>query len=89
MWKRVTLSIKRHFPTKYDIFYYKEGQVGIQESVIVSNRLLTDCDTFTDVAVTDTICIKFKSLYRVTIQVGPNLPLTSKQKFRFGLTRPG
>ena len=27
--------------------------------------------------------------YRVTIQVGPKLPLTSKQKFRFGLTRPG
>ena len=28
-------------------------------------------------------------LHRVTIQVGPNLPLTSKQKFRFGLAWPG
>ena len=28
-------------------------------------------------------------IYRVTIQVGPNLPLTTRQKFRFGLTRPG
>ena len=28
-------------------------------------------------------------VYRVTTQVGPNLPLTSEQKFRFGLARPG
>ena len=28
-------------------------------------------------------------LYRVTHHVGQNLPLTSKQKFRFGLARPG
>ena len=34
---------------------------------------------------TDHLCIN----YRVTIQVGPNLPLTSKHKFRFGLTRLG
>ena len=28
-------------------------------------------------------------LYRVTIQLVANLPLTSEQKFRFGLVRPG
>ena len=28
-------------------------------------------------------------LYRVTQNVGQNLPLTLKQKFRFGLARPG
>ena len=28
-------------------------------------------------------------LYRVTIPLVQNLPLTSKQKFRFGLARPG
>ena len=28
-------------------------------------------------------------LYRVTIQLVANLPLTSEQKFRFGLARPG
>ena len=28
------------------------------------------------------------ALYRVTHQVGSNLPLTSKQKFRFGLACP-
>ena len=29
------------------------------------------------------------ALYRVTIQLVANLPLTSEQKFRFGLDRPG
>ena len=33
--------------------------------------------------------ISSNHIYRVTIQVGPNLLLTSKQKFRFGLARPG
>ena len=28
-------------------------------------------------------------MYRVTIQLVMNLPLTSKQKFRFGLARTG
>ena len=35
------------------------------------------------------ICMCCESLYRVTIQLVMNLPLNSKQKFRFGLARPG
>ena len=29
------------------------------------------------------------AIYRVAIQLVANLPLTSKQKFHFGLARPG
>ena len=32
--------------------------------------------------------ISYEPEYRVTIQLVQNLPLTSKQKFRFGLARP-
>ena len=33
--------------------------------------------------------IMYMYLYRVIIQLVANLPLTSEQKFRFGLARPG
>ena len=33
--------------------------------------------------------VKIVDLYRVTQNVGQNLLLTSNQKFRFGLARPG
>ena len=32
---------------------------------------------------------RLAGMYRVTIQLVQNLPLTTKQKLRFGLTRPG
>ena len=35
------------------------------------------------------VSLLFRARYRVTIQLVGNLPLTSKQKFHFGLARPG
>ena len=41
------------------------------------------------IGVRNALQTNWSAKYRVTIQVGTNLPLTSKRKFCFGLDEPG